>query len=142
MSKPDPTPDSLMAAINGGPALATSLIKAAIAHVIIIGILSVPYLFQVATHGTFDVRGSIQEQQAQAAEAEREKRREDRKKEREAQVQAATSAAAAADRENADSASPTRTPGGTAKPNNPFEKEVSHERPEDTDIDIDSDFGL
>ena len=139
MSKSDPTPDSLMEAIDNGPPLTSSLVKAAILHLIIIGILSVPYLFQVATHRTFNVRGAIQEQQAQAAEAEKEKRRTDRKTEREAQVQAATAGAATAEQENANSATP---PASRQKPGSPFEKEVSHERPDGTDIDIDSDFGL
>jgi hypothetical protein len=137
MSKP--TPDSLMAAINDGPALSTSLIKAAILHVIIIAVCSVPYFFQVATHGTFDVRAAIQEQQAQAAEAEKEKRREDRKKEREAQVKAATEAAAQSEAEGGPAKSATP---GTRPAASPFENEVSNERPTESDIDIDDDFGL
>lgn len=130
-----------MEAINNGPALASSLIKAALAHVGIIAILSVPYFFQVATHRTFNVRDAIQEQQVEAAEAEREKRREERKAERAAEVKAATDGAATAQRENANSASPGAAASG--KPaSSPFDKEVSHERPTETDIDIDDDFGL
>lgn len=142
MSKPDPTPESLMAAIDNGPALTSSLVKAAILHVIIIAVFSVPYFFQVATHGTFNVRGAIQQEQAQAAEDEKEKRREARKKEREAQVKAATEAAAQAEAEGtpANSATPG-APAGQPQAS-PFENEVSNERPTESDLNIDDDFGL
>ena len=121
--------DALMASISNGPSLTKSLVIAFVIHLVLIGVSSIPYLLKASSYGTLNVRDAAQQERLAAEEEARAQRIAERKAEREDAAKALPKPAA-----KPKDTKPERV--------EPSKGEVIRERPTESGINIDEDFGL
>lgn len=132
MSDTDPvgTPDELMTPLREGPSMMRLMTKSLVIHLVVILVSSLPYLVKCARYGTFDVRTAtalerraLEEEQRRERKAERETRRSEAAKKAPARVEARKPDRPEPRIEDAEDVEPAANP-------------------EDSDLNVDEEFGL
>lgn len=119
--------DVLMQSVAKGRPFLHSLLIALLLHVVLVALLSVPYFVKVATYGTLDVRqATIAEQRAAKEQAQEQRAAEKQKAKQPKQAKSKPEGDPRKSQQN----TPERQP------------EVLHDRPADSSLNVDEDFGL
>ena len=125
--------DVLMADIENGPSLMRTLLIAVAVHVVVIGLTSIPYFMKVASYGTWNVRDAAQAELVEAERVAREQRITDRREKQETPPASKPKSITKKPAKSADSATERVAPSPG---------DVSRERPSESSLDVDADFGL
>jgi cytochrome c-type biogenesis protein CcmH/NrfG len=128
-------PQSLMDDIDNGPSLGRAVAIALVVHAVFILATSVPYLTKVAAYGTWNVSGAMQQERIAEEEKARAERLAERQKARAAKPKTST-----AESKTPKKGATTRDTPPTPRDSKP--REVSNERPSDSGLNVDEDFGL
>jgi hypothetical protein len=125
--------------IDNGPSLGRAVLIALVLHLVLILATSVPYLMKVAAYGTWDVSGAMQQERIAEEEKARAERLAERQKAHTAQP---TKASTKPDKGKAEAQGAGLGKAGATPPRDTKPREVSNERPSDSGLNVDEDFGL
>ncbi|MDA1087570.1 MAG: hypothetical protein O2901_11205 [Verrucomicrobia bacterium] len=126
-------PDDLMKPLRGGPSMMSLTLRSVMIHLVVILVSSLPYVFKCVRYGTLDVRAASAEERRVLEEEQRRTRRE--QGDRAVQTKKAPPKAVAVKAGPRPSPDSRRVTGSALEP-------IERAEPEDSNLNVDEDFGL